>query len=197
MTRRQLLTPLSIGFMAIGTAVVVLSWNASFTGDPIATRLVGWSLITLGALIWLGLFVTAGRDPATGKLVDAGPIGFVVNAVHQKRIMAETRPEPSLSMVVTRGDKPDEAKQAYRRKLVADGRRLVAEFNKQVRVTSLIEFLGRCEEWPGIRAQLDPKVRRDLENGRLLVAPVGNEKDGKVYYLMDEMTRLEKEWDLA
>lgn len=92
---------------------------------------------------------------------------------------------------------PNEAKQAHRRQVISDGRRLIAEFNQQARCHTLMEFLQYRNEWPAIRGHLDAKVRRDLENGRLAVSTRGAEKDGKVYYLMDDLARLEKEWDLA
>ena len=91
----------------------------------------------------------------------------------------------------------DDGKRDARRKLIVDGRRLIAEFNQQVRQPTLIGFLQYREEWPAIRAQLDPKVRQDLENGRMVVVTHGPEKDGKVYRLMDELARLEREWDLS
>lgn len=89
------------------------------------------------------------------------------------------------------------AKQAQRRKVLADGRRLVAEFNLQARQRTLIGFLQYREEWPAIRAHLDAKVRNDLENARLAVSAPEGLKDGKVTYLMNELDRLEREWDLA
>jgi len=60
-----------------------------------------------------------------------------------------------------------------------------------------MDFLRRQDEWHAIRAHLDPKVRRDMENERLSVGTRDNVKDGKVYYLVEELDRLEREWELA
>jgi len=105
-----------------------------------------------------------------------------------------------LSPVSEPAPKPEAAedggKQLQRRQLIADGRNLVARFNRQTRHDGLIAFLSDKAGWHAIRPRLDPKILADLENGRLAVATRGDVKDGKVYYLMQELDRLEREWDL-
>lgn len=89
-----------------------------------------------------------------------------------------------------------EARQQRRRAIIADGRRLVAQFSGQSDVPFLMQFLQTHPEWHAIRPHLDPKVRGHMENGRLVVLTAGNDKDGKLSYLVQELDRLEREWGL-
>jgi hypothetical protein len=88
------------------------------------------------------------------------------------------------------------AEQASRRRLIADGRKLVSAFNQQNDEGSLLPFLSKQQEWPAICARLDSRVVADIRNGRLLVFTDGSVKDGKVLLLMRELERLEREWNL-
>ena len=92
---------------------------------------------------------------------------------------------------------PQDAIQARRQLLIADGRRLIADYNAQQSEQRLIVFLNAHKEWHALRAQFDPNKLHDLESDRILVATRGDVKDGKVYYLQREIDRLEREWGLA
>lgn len=138
--------------------------------EAIATKFEPWALQALGAALFV-IFV----------------VMVLMSYSHAERV----------KNVAGISDPLFEAKQTHRRKLIIDGRRLVAAFNYQARCKTLMEYLNLQPEWPAIRAQIDPKVRSDMENGRLAVPTAGELKDGKVYYLLSELDRLEREWDLA
>lgn len=90
----------------------------------------------------------------------------------------------------------DQENQQKRLKIIDEGRRLIATFNEQTHHASFPKFLQTQESWHHIRPKLNPSVVRDIENFRLAVATRGDVKDGKVYYLIREIERLEKEWAL-
>ena len=149
--------------------------------------------ISASAAMWLSdLFVSlwgAMHSPFVTVIITLG-VGVYVAA-----IMMTAHPK---STTVGSNNPATDFKLEHRRKVIADGRKLIAEFNLQARARTLMEFMQSREEWPAIRAHLGIKVRKDIENGRLLVATGDSSlKDGKVYYLMDELDRLEQEWDLA
>lgn len=112
------------------------------------------------------------------------------------RTMA-TKTSTETSAVPAIPDKNDFAKTEQRRKVIEDGRLIVTEFNKQARISSLTQFVDYRSEWPAIRSHLQPDVLSAIENGRLAVSSKGGQKDGKIYYLMDDLSRLEKEWGLV
>jgi len=88
------------------------------------------------------------------------------------------------------------AKNICQRDIIADGRRLVAEFNQQVRITHLSEFVKYRPEYPAIRAQLSRKFVSRLESNNMVVMAEGV-KDGLVYEFMDELAHLERQWALV
>jgi len=91
---------------------------------------------------------------------------------------------------------PANIEKAAQRQLIADGRKLIAAFNRQEPRENFVDFLAEHEEWQAIRPRLDAKVVSEMENPRLVVPSRDGKKDGKVIYLQDELDRLEREWGL-
>lgn len=96
--------------------------------------------------------------------------------------------------------KPDSmspAKLAHRRKLIDDGRKIVTDFNRYGGQKDLLAFLASYQGWPAIRAHIAKDVLTKIEDGRTIVIAVDGLRDGKLGYLIDELDRLEREWDLT
>lgn len=90
-----------------------------------------------------------------------------------------------------------EAKLAHRRKVIADGRKLVAGCNRYRGDKDLVTLLNCYEEWPAIRAHIDKDILDRIEKERIFVVPADGSSDGKLSLIRSELDRLEREWDLA
>lgn len=90
----------------------------------------------------------------------------------------------------------DKGKDTVRRRLILSGRNMIAEYNIQRTSEPFTHFVVNHPAWSALRGSLNEKVRLDLENGRLVVSSQHG-GDGKVFRLVDELSRLEREWDLV
>lgn len=96
--------------------------------------------------------------------------------------------------------KPDtvsHTKLAYRRKLIDDGRKIVTDFNRYGGEKDLLAYLASYQGWPAIRAHIAKDVITKIEDSRLIVIADDGLRDGKLGYLIDELDRLERQWDLT
>lgn len=168
--------------VAMSLASLCIRWRLPSVPPLLATAGVGASLCVAVLSLFSPPVPFAASLALNAALIAAG--------VDYWRLQ-KARASPSLENAAT------DAKQGHRRQLIADGRMLVAAFNRQTRYENAIDYLQRQNEWHAIRAQLDPKVRRDMENGRRMVVTNDNVKDGKIYYLINELDRLEREWGLV
>jgi hypothetical protein len=161
-----------------------------------------------GAAIALGTFVCIWETPRNWigeRFTDLGAamsnpwvtvlVTLLLVAYSGTVIWTFFEPRPP-SAVELRALEAARERDAHRRQLIADGRRLVAEFNLQVRANTLYGYLKYQPQYGAIRAQLSPEFVANLEHPRLL-ALSDTTKDGRVHGFMQELDRLEREWGLA